>query len=256
MSHWIYAVDGSFGQLTEERANLMKLAGVKSYAQCLWTGLEQPATRIVNLRIALNAGLKIIGYISVSNNGHDGAWHVAQARAGIPDDIWAALVKVPIDVELGGLTMATHIIPALNAVVALGKGKDIYTSYGVWTSVMGNATRPAGTGLWNAIWDENPDFDFPTLRFGGWQDDEVWGEQWSGGTNLHGMDVDRDQFRANAIGIADPAPPVTDVPTPPPGPTDAQWLLASSKADVLALLFATRQRPPADLKQVITFLMG
>jgi len=264
---WVYGVDASFGLLTEERANFMKLAGAKGYAQCLWTGREQPANRVANLRIALNTGLKIIGYISVSNNGHDGAWHVAQARAGIPNDIWAALVKVPVDVELTGLDFAYHIVRALDAVAALPieqpdvlgrahKPKDIYTSYNAWVNYMGNPTRPAGTGLWNAVWDENPDFDFPTLRFGGWQDDEVWGEQWNGGTNIDGIDVDRDQFRASALGIVDPAPPVTDVPTPPPSPTDVQWLVAASIASDLVKSFTNRQRCNPTLRVTIAFLMN
>jgi len=215
MSHWIYAVDGSYDELTPAEAARLKAAGVQAYAQCLWTGREQPAVRVISLRNALNAGLKIIGYFSVSNNGHDGAWHVAQGRAGVPDDIWAAMVKVPVDVELTGLDFNVHVVRALDTIAALGKPRDVYTSYNAWVNYLGNPTRPAGTGLWNAIWNLNPDFDFPTLRFGGWQDNEVWGEQWSGGTNVEGQNADRDQFRANAIGIADPPPPVTDNPVPP-----------------------------------------
>lgn len=216
MSHWIYAVDSSFDELTLDEAKKLKAAGVQTYAQCLWTGREQPATRVISLRNAILAGIpKVIGYISVSNNGHDGAWHVDQGRAGVPDDIWNALVKVPIDVELTGLTMATHVLPALRRIAELGKPRDIYTNYNTWVSVLGNPTRPAGVGLWNAIWDLNPDFDFPTLRFGGWQDGEVWGEQWSGGTNVQGQFADRNQFRAEAVGIAHPQPPVTDNPVPP-----------------------------------------
>jgi len=257
MAKWVYGVDSSFDQLTIEEARLLKLAGVQVFAQCLWTGAEQPATRIVSLRNAINAGIpKVIGYISVAT-GHDGAWHVNEGRIGVPDDIWTTLVKVPVDVELTGLTMATHVVPALNAVIGLGKTKDIYTSYGLWTSIMGNAIRPAGTGLWNAIWDANPDFDFPSLRYGGWQDNEVWGEQWSGGTNVEGQFVDRNQFRAEALGIAEPvAPPVTPIPIPPLPPSDTAWLSATSSAAQLALLFANRQRPNAALKQTIDYLMG
>lgn len=214
MSHWIYAVDGSYDELTPAEAARLKAAGVQAYVQCLWTGREQPATRVVSLRNALNAGLKIIGYISVAP-GHDGGWHVAQALTGVPADIMAALVKVPIDVELEGLTFAIHVAPALNAVAALGKPRDIYTSYNCWVNILGNPVRPAGTGLWNALWDQNPDFDFPSLRFGGWQDSEVWGEQWSGGTYVEGQNVDRNQFRSEAIGIAHPTPPTTEQPVPP-----------------------------------------
>ena len=215
MSHWIYGVDSSFDELTLAEAQKLKAAGVQVYAQCLWTGREQPRSRITSLRNAKRAGIhKLVGYISVSNNGQDGAWHVDQARAGVPDDIWNALDKVPVDVELPGLTMQTHVVPALNRMVALGKPRDIYTNWNTWVNVLGNPTRPPGTGLWNAFWDDAPDFDFPRLRFGGWQDGEVWGEQWSGGTNVEGQFVDRNQFRSSSFRIAH-QPPATQKPTPP-----------------------------------------
>jgi len=215
MSHWIFGVDSSFDELTPADAQRLKAAGVQVYAQCLWTGREQPAPRVVSLRNALLAGIpKLIGYISVAP-GHSGDWHVNQGRAGVPDDIWNALVKVPVDVELDGLT--TQIVrQAVDRVAALGKPKDIYTNYRTWVEVLGNPTTFTDCGLWNAIWDANPDFDFPTLRFGGWRDEQVWGEQWSGGTNVvAGQFADRNQFRAAAVGIAHPQPPVTNNPVPP-----------------------------------------
>lgn len=253
MAEWVYGIDSSYDLLMVEEAEKLKTVS-SVYAQCLWTGLEQPPSRVTSLRNAKDAGLVLVGYISVANNGHDGTWHVNQARAGIPDDLWDALYRVPVDAELFGLTMSTHVQPALARVEALGKGRDIYTSYHAWVDLLGNPTRPAGVGLWNAIWDENPDFDFPTLRYGGWLDSEVWGEQWSGGTNVLGQFADRNQFRASAMGIMPPiSEPHTPVPVPPPG--DSQWLLAAAHASTLALLFATRQRPTAQLRDIIKFLI-
>jgi hypothetical protein len=215
MSHWIYGVDSSFDELTLAEARRLKANGIEVYAQCLWTGLEQPGPRVTSLRHAKEAGIsKLIGYISVSNNGQDGAWHINQGRSGVPDDIWNALVKVPVDVELPGLTMQEHVVPALDRAVWLGKPRDIYANWNTWVNVLGNPRRPNGTGLWNAFWDDALDFDFPSLRFGGWQDDEVWGEQWSGGTNVHGQFADRNQFRSSALGISH-QPPATSTPTPP-----------------------------------------
>jgi hypothetical protein len=232
MSHWVYGVDSSFDELTLAEARKLKDAGVQVYAQALWTGREQPGPRIVSLRNALNAGIpKLVGYISVSNNGRDGTWHVNQGRAGVPDDIWNALAKVPIDVELQGLTMQTHVLPALGRAAALGKPQDVYTNWNTWVSILGNPRRPNGVGLWNAFWDGAPDFDFPSLRFGGWQDDEVWGEQWSGGTYIQGQFADRNQFRSEAFGI-EHAPPSTPTPTPP-----APTLQALRAAQVAAGLF-------------------
>ena len=220
MAHWVYGVDSSYDELTATEARRLKDNGVQVYAQCLWTAAEQPEPRVRSLRNALNAGIpKLVGYISI-NRHHDGAWHVDRGREGVPDDIWNSLARVPIDVELSGLTLA-HVNQALDRAAALGKPKDVYTNYNTWVNTLGNPTRPEGVGLWNAIWDDNPDFDFPRLRFGGWQDGEVWGEQWSGGTNVFGQFADRNQFRASALGlhVDSPVPvtpvPVTPVPTPP-----------------------------------------
>ena len=255
MSHWVYGVDGSFDELSLDEAHRLKAAGVQVYAQCLWTGREQPANRIINLRSAMLAGIpKLLGYISVSANGQDGTWHVNQGRAGVPDDIWAALVKVPVDVELPGLTFVEHVVPAVNRIAILGKHRDVYCNYNTWVSVLGNPMRPAGTGLWNALWDENPDFDFPALRYGGWQDSEVWGEQWNGGTNVEGFNADRDQFRAEALGIAEPVPE-PNTPIPVPSATTAQWLIAAQLAATLTLLFTTKQRPSDDLRAQIKYLI-
>jgi hypothetical protein len=253
-SVWVYGCDSSFDELTPAQAQAFKDSGGQVYAQCLWTGAEQPATRIPSLRAAQSVGLKIVGYISAAP-GHDGAWHIDHGRAGVPDDLWGALDKTPLDIELTGLNFNTHVVPGLNRLVALGKTKDVYTSYNAWVNYLGNPQRPVGTGLWNAVWDQNPDFDFPTLRFGGWGDEEVWGEQWDGGTNVVvGQFADRDQFRSSAFHIGDPVPdPHTDVPVPPP--TDAQWLSAVQQATLLVYHFANRQRPPRDLKQIIDYLM-
>jgi hypothetical protein len=215
MSHWVYGVDSSFDELTLAEAKKLRAAGIQVYAQCLWTGAKQPGPRVASLRNALIAGIpKLIGYISVSDNGQGGAWHVDQGRSGIPDDIWNALVKVPVDVELGGLSLQEHVVPALDRAAALGKPRDVYTNWSTWVAVLGNPLRPRGVGLWNASWDDDKDFDFPRLRFGGWRDAEVWGEQWSSGTNVHGQFADRNQFRSSALGILHQSP-ATPTPTPP-----------------------------------------
>ena len=213
--HWVYGIDSSFDELTPLEAKRLKASGVEVFAACLWTGVVAPLVRIKSLQAAQAAGLATIGYISVSY-GHSGTWHVDHARDGIPPDVWSKLVRVPIDVELEGLTMQEHIIPALVRVAELAKPRDIYTNYHTWVDILGNPAALPNTGLWNAIWDEHPDFDFPRFRYGGWQDSQVWGEQWSGGTNVMSQFVDRNQFRADALGIHAPAvPPATIVPVSP-----------------------------------------
>jgi hypothetical protein len=225
---WVFGVDASFDELTLEEAHRLKAAGVQVYAQCLWTGAEQPASRVISLRNAWLAGLTLVGYISVSS-GRVGWAHVNAGRSGVPQDLWDALVKVPIDVELEGLSFDSDVVAALNAVAELGKPRDVYTSFNAWVNLLGNPTRPIGVGLWNAFWDGDPDVDFPRLPYGGWLNEEVWGEQWSGGTHVEGQFVDRNTFRAAAFGLVPPAPeppppepePAPEPPPPEPDPIEA-----------------------------------
>lgn len=219
---WVFGVDASFDELTLDEAHRLKAAGVQVYAQCLWTGAVQPATRVISLRNAWLAGLVLVGYISVSS-GRSGASHVNMGRSGVPQDLWDALVKVPIDVELEQLHFEVHVLEALNRAAELGKARDVYTSFNAWVNLLGNPTRPDGVGLWNAFWDQDPDLDFPRLPYGGWSVEEVWGEQWSGGTHVEGQFVDRNTFRAAAFGLVPPAPePPPPEPEPVPEPVPPQ----------------------------------
>ena len=150
MPEWGFGIDTSYAQVSLEKARELKLYGVLFAAQCLWTGAEQPATRVINLRNYHNAGIAIVGYISVASH-HPGEWHVDQGRAGVPDDLWTALRKVPIDVELTGLDYATHVVRAWDRAAALGKPQDCYTSYHAWPDLLGNPDRrpennPRATG--------------------------------------------------------------------------------------------------------------
>lgn len=206
---WVYGVDCSFDPLSESEAQALKGAGVQVFAQCLWTGNQQPEPRVTNLRVASWAGFVLIGYISIST-GRPGWQHVDAARQGVPEDIWNQLVKAPIDVELEGLTHA-DVISAHDRISSYGKSWDVYTNYNTWVNVLGNPTRRQGTGLWNAYWNEHPDFNFPSLPFGGFNPlTEVWGEQWSGGVTLPGGQfADRNQFRIDLLKPTTTLPPPT-----------------------------------------------
>lgn len=219
MQDWVFGVDASFDELSYAEAVALKNVGVKVFAQCLWTGNRQPPTRIINLRNAMQAGIpRLVGYISVST-GMAGNAHVDAGHEGVPQDIWDALFKVPIDVELPDLNYTTHVLTAWSRIVHWRKPEDAYTNYNTWVNVLGNPTRPQGVGLWNAYWDEHPDFDFPALPFGGWNPLEVWGEQWSGDFNHGGFEVDRNQFDAVAFELV--APPPVEPPPTSAVPTDA-----------------------------------
>lgn len=261
MSKWAYAVDMSFDSLSLDEANLLKLAGVKVIVQCLWTAAQQPPPRVDNLRVAEQAGFTepgyaIGGYASI-NASQPGDWHMDQAISGVPQDLFAKLTKISVDVELRGIKVA-DIRKAINHIYDIGKPRDIYSSYNVWMNYLDvrNPQEFSDCGLWNALWDKNPDFDFPTLRFGGWSDEQVWGEQWSGGTNVQGVFVDRNQFRDDAWGLNVPDAPPT--PTPPPLPTDAQYLHSIETWAQITEQFALRNHllEGTDLQDKAKFLLG
>jgi hypothetical protein len=220
----VYGVDSSFDLLSPQEARRLVDAGVRVFAQCLWTGEQAPSVRVESLRNAQAVGLILIGYIAVSP-GRIGRQHVDIARDGIPDDLWAALVKTPIDVELEGLNYQTHVIQAHDRAAELGKAWDTYTSYYFWENVLHFPARRPGTGLWNALWDLNPDIDFPSLRYGSWQDHEVWGEQWSGGADVGGQWADQNTFVLEALQTGAPSPPPPAPQPPSPRPPRLRWAI-------------------------------
>jgi hypothetical protein len=202
---WIPGVDGSYTRLTPEAAADLRAAGELVWWQCLWTGAEQPETRVDNLRIAVAAGLIPLGYISVTGSG-DGIWHVQQGRAGVPDDLWAALLLVPVDVELPNIPAETvrGAVNLLASPVYGAKRRAIYTSYHAWVDLMGNPTTFTDCLLVNALWDQDPDIDFAGLPYGGWTLDQLVGEQFNGGTEIAGVYVDLDMFNRKLLEVPMP----------------------------------------------------
>jgi hypothetical protein len=204
---WVEAVDSSYDTLTEDRAHALKAAGIELYIQALSalppTGLHQPPSRVISLRNATYAGLKIAGYALIS--GHDHAIdELMVARRGVPDDLWDALEFCAIDVETSGITVA-DVSAACEAMRTWlpNKPSVIYTSYNQWVNVMGNPPHPANALLWNASWGTSPGSFKP---YGGWTRDDLLLHQYSGNTTLHGQTVDRNVWW------------VADAPTPQPGP--------------------------------------
>lgn len=232
-------VDVSYDDVSEQDARLLFAAGVRVFGQCLWTAREQPPPRVTNLRNASKAGLLIVGYISV-NGSRPGAWHVTQARAGVPDDLWSQLVLRPIDVELNGIPNTT-IEDALrrNAEEGgswLGERRAIYTSFGHWTGQQQNTQAFRDCLLWNASWDNNPDIDYASLPYGGWTLQQVVGEQWSGGTNVQGVFADRNSFVQE---ILLPVP----VTKPPEGPPSLAGMILEDRLRLNALEKHTAHPP-------------
>lgn len=200
MTTWVPGVDASFTDekvVSVEKMQALKAAGVKVWMQCIWTASSTPPVAVDNLRNAITADLIPLGYISLAGNV-PGEWHVKIARKNIPDDVWDALLLVVIDVELKGIPNV-RIREAVDYTASLGKGKAIYTSYGQWTGNQANATDFTDCWLFNAMWDQNPDVDFASLPYGGWTVEQVMSEQYTGGTRVEGIFVDRDSFNLEAL---------------------------------------------------------
>lgn len=111
---------------------------------------------------------------------------------------------------------------------------------------MGNPPKPVDTLLWNAAWDNSPDIDYSRHPFGGWTEQDLIGEQWSGGTHVGGQFVDRNSFRIDVLSalsspVSTPTPP-SETSTPvPANPTtcDAIRQQGSFASDEIKIWFLT-----------------
>lgn len=190
-----FAVDASYSVANAQRIQHLKDEKVELFIQCLWTAIEQPEPRVENLQMARRMGLPVAGYISL-NVDFTGQYHMDAGRMGVPEELWNALEFVAVDVELPGIRV-TQIEQAVEWLRFRDKQPIIYTSWNAWNNLVrpSNSSRLSDMGvpLWNAYWDDAPDIDFPSLRYGGWKDEDVWMEQWSGGVDME-LFVDRNTF--------------------------------------------------------------
>jgi hypothetical protein len=225
---YVYGVDASYDLLTADQAEAYRAAGVSVYAQALsalppW-GLEQPRYRIESLRNAQAAGLTIVGYALLACG--NGAADMDFARQGVPDDIWAALAFIAIDVEVSCNTIE-HVYQAVQRVREFGKPVVIYTSYNQWVYIMGNPAAPPAVGLWDASWDGNPDLDLAYryseavdgcpngwLVIGCWDPRWVVGQQYSGQVSAIGPTVRQGVDRNIFVDWLRPAPLTTPTAVP------------------------------------------
>lgn len=188
----IYGVDASYDELTPEKARALRAAGIDVFQQCLWDGLQQPAKRVTNLRVAQQAGFPwLCAYSSLTARGGAGNQQMALGRQGVPDDLWGALAFVAVDVELLGITDA-QIRAAVEYHASYGKGRVIYTSEGQWQGEQRGSLAFGDCLLSNAKWDRQAVLASPA--FGGWTLASVLSKQYTGGEDCNGLFADRDVF--------------------------------------------------------------
>lgn len=207
----VWGADASFDRLTPQRANQMRASGVEVYVQCLWTGNQRPQVVVPNLINAQDAGLVIAGYASVSSS-RSGAEHMDAARAGIPDDLWAAMTRVALDMELSGLSYEDHVLAGLARLAELGHPDNlIYTGIGAWNDFMPGKPRPIGSALWNASWGMPASGPMLPVSYAGWTEGDTVGLQFGNGVavpEFGGFTADRDTFD-KAYWM--PAPPLVEI---------------------------------------------
>jgi hypothetical protein len=241
----LYAIDTSYDDVTYDKARAVREAGVELALQCLYDGVKQPAHRVTNLRNYANAGLLIAGYASLPTNASVGCTHMDVAHDGVPPDLWAALVRCAVDVELDGIT--TYAVrQAVARLAQHGKTGLIYTNLNTWVHKLGDPHDFTDCQLWNAWWDEDPDRDFDAHPYGGWRPNQVIAEQYSGGHQVAGVYADRDVFyltRAQLLG--QPTAAIVDAAT---------GLLTLRIAILERGIDATRAGDPRALRQLADFI--
>ncbi|MDE3096985.1 MAG: hypothetical protein KGK07_13435 [Chloroflexota bacterium] len=185
------AIDLSYSTLRPEaippRVNLV--------IQNLWDGVKQPAPRVTNLRAALAAGKQIAGYVVLTGRGGD----LSMARSGVPDDIWAALWFVALDVELAGVT-SPDIEQALTMLRVYGRlERVIYTRRGYWET--SGLVAPPDTLLWDARYAGDDGIVPPFVPYGGWTEATLLGTQVRGTTAIApGVDADLNWIDLSKLG--------------------------------------------------------
>ena len=210
----VLGVDLSFSRADQQWWEDRYDDGVRIGAQALWTGLQTPAPACDNLQDMRAAGVAPVGYLSLSD-AYYGAVNVDKGYAACPD-MWAAYLFVVIDIEMPLTNPQAQIEEAIARVRALGQTPVIYTSWGAWSRYVGSWTPDVP--LWNALWDNDPDVDYPGLPFGF---TVLVGEQYRGGGDWRGVNVDLDVFDKRLL----QQPPL---PSPVPTPVSTPSTVTSS----------------------------
>lgn len=156
-------------------------------------------------------------------NMRPGRESVERAQQFIGNE-WDRLSFIGIDVELP--TTPGIINDACVTAAAMGVKPFIYTAHWAWHQFMQNRQEFQQHGLWNAFYDQNPDFDFGHYPFGAWTLAGVAGEQYTNTTQVGGYGFDFNEFRDSAI-----------VPVPAPNPPVHPWvaLVEAWKTDMANL---------------------
>lgn len=219
-AEYFWAVDHYAGSTDVQWYADRKDDGVGLVFQTLWTGISSPWSACTSIQAARDAGLATVGYISLSN-AYYGRYNVDYGYEVCPQ-FWQDFLFVAIDIELYLFNPIDQIQQAIDRVRELGQLPVIYTSWGTWNQYAAGSYDFANIPLWNALWDYDPDVDFPRWPFGGFQ--VVVCEQYQNDYDWGGVRVDLNVCDKRLLQQPAPLPQPDPTPTPEPVCDPTTWL--------------------------------
>jgi|FLYL01.1.fsa_nt_gi hypothetical protein len=170
-----------------------------------WHGVSGYDAVAETLRRARNHGLMTGTYVALTRRG-TAVEDVNAAHRLIGDEEWSKLSFVAIDMEWGNPKSDSSVAglddlkKAAQRIIELRQRPALYTARWWWVDRLGNPTIPDDLPLINAFYDQNPDIDFHSNRYGG-SNVRLVGEQYTGSTRVKGVDFDFSVFDADWLAI-------------------------------------------------------
>lgn len=201
MTRWGLVVDASGSRVTRPVFRQLKSMGCQGFIQCLQTGgfssFQTGVDRVAqpNLSDALDEELLIGGYLNSQPWRDPSVIH--EDAISVAGPYWDLMQMVANDVEIHDpVPNETQIRGTQNLLESAGKRAPIYTAKWFWEGHLGNPKWSwlAGSKLWNAFYDGDPDVDFARFPYGPWTQASVVGEQYVGTTNIGGAQFDLNFF--------------------------------------------------------------
>lgn len=125
-------------------------------------------------------------YIALTRAGK-GASDVVDAYKLLGETEWRNMSFAAIDMEYGtpgedsSVAQMNDLLAAVDKVISLNSRPILYSAAWWWKGHFGNPLIPVGLPLWNAYYDNDPDFDFLKTPYGG-PGVRVVGEQYTNST--------------------------------------------------------------------------
>lgn len=228
-----FAVD-SQDHITTDEAKVLKAEGVEMVIMGLtyWSPCSQPSKVNPNANTSLQnlqaVEMRTAGYLLVDPHTSPRE-SIEKAKRAVAPEVWDKMEWVAVDFEIPAECYPFYRVPVETVYETLRLLRDeygkcvawpdgdcksvLYTSCGEWHSRLlpSNPLKPSRTVLWNASWDGNADIDYSRCQFGGFREDEVLIEQWSGATTIGSVNVDRNTLVT--FERPEPKPPVITPPS-------------------------------------------